>query len=91
MGYNVLVVDDEPLIRQVLSDLLEDEGHRVSTAPDGEAALDTVAKHIPDLLLADVMMPRLGGLGLSRSLRERGYDFPIVLMSAVYGEVDIPG
>jgi len=91
MGYNVLVVDDEPHIRQVLVDLFEDEGHCVYTAADGEAALVSVFEHTPDLLLADVMMPRLGGLGLSRRLRARGFVFPIVLMSAVYAEVDIPG
>ena len=91
MGYNVLVVEDEPFIRQVLAELLEEEGHCVSTATDGEAALDTIANHAPDLVLADVMMPRLGGLGLSHRLRERGYEFPIVLMSAVYAEIDIPG
>lgn len=78
----VLVVDDERYIVDLLTDLLEEEGYRVKRAYDGIAALEAIDRQIPDLILADVMMPRLGGLALVGSLRERGLTIPIILMSA---------
>ncbi|HEV2106770.1 MAG TPA: response regulator [Thermomicrobiales bacterium] len=78
----VLVVDDERYIVDLLTDLLEEEGYRVKRAYDGIAALEAIDRQIPDLVLADVMMPRLDGLALVGSLRERGLTIPIILMSA---------
>lgn len=78
----VLVVDDERYIVDLLTDLLEEEGYRVKRAYDGMAALEVIDRQIPDLVLADVMMPRLDGLALVGSLRERGLTIPIILMSA---------
>ncbi len=79
----VLVVDDERHIVDLLTDLLEDEGYRVASAYDGIYALDAVAAERPDLVLADIMMPRLDGLSLVNRVREDyGQDIPVVLMSA---------
>jgi CheY-like chemotaxis protein len=80
----VLVVDDELYIVNLLTELLEDEGYRVVTARDGIVALDVAAKMSPDLVLADIMMPRLDGLALLSRMREqKQYDrVPVILMSA---------
>ena len=78
----VLVVDDERYIVDLLSDLLEDEGYRVERAYDGVAALEQVSRNPPDLIVADVMMPRLDGLSLADEINSRGLDIPIILMSA---------
>ncbi len=78
----VLVVDDEPAVRALLEGLLAEEGYDVRCAGDGLAALAAVDRLCPDLVVADVMMPRLDGLGLLARLRERGDRTPFVFDSA---------
>ena len=87
----VLVVDDEPAIRQVIATLLEDEGYLVRHAKDGLEALDAINGDRIDLIVSDVVMPRLDGASLVRKLRGRGHLMPVVLMSAIYADVDLPG
>jgi len=87
----VLVVDDEPAIRETVATLLEEEGYRVRRAKDGVEALSTLAGDTIDVILADINMPRLDGAALVRKLRGRGNCTPIVLMSAIYADVDLPG
>jgi CheY-like chemotaxis protein len=87
----VLVVDDEPAIRDIVATLLEDEGYVVRRANDGMEALAAVDDTRIDLVLSDVIMPGLDGASLARKLRRRGDGIPVVLMSAVYAEVDLPG
>src|SRR5687768_5909484 len=87
----VLVVEDEPVIRELMAILLEEEGYVVRQAVDGLAALEVMERHGIDLVLSDVKMPRLDGASLVQRLRERGDAIPVVLMSAVYAEVDLPG
>src|SRR5918994_4607511 len=87
----VLVVEDEPVIRELMSILLEDEGYTVRQAVDGLQALEVLEQHGVDLVLSDVKMPRLDGASLVQRLRARGDAIPVVLMSAVYAEVDLPG
>ena len=62
----ILVVDDEPLIRDVVVDLLHDEGYAVVTADDGLAAVEMVQQEAPGLVLMDVMMPRMDGRPFER-------------------------
>src|SRR5918998_49628 len=88
---SVLVVEDEPVIRELMSILLEDEGYAVHQAVDGLQALEMLEQHGIDLVLSDVKMPRLDGASLVQRLRARGDPIPVVLMSAVYAEVDLPG
>ncbi len=87
----VLVVEDEPVIRELMAMLLEDEGYAVHQAVDGLEALETVEQNGIDLVLSDVKMPRLDGASLARHLCTRGDPIPVVLMSAVNAEVDLPG
>ncbi|GAA2212966.1 response regulator transcription factor [Nonomuraea monospora] len=74
----VLVVDDEPNIRELLSEALELNGFTVRTAADGRQALEAVARERPDIVVLDVMMPGLDGFAVARRLREAG-DSPMVL------------
>ncbi len=80
----ILVVDDEAAIRNLLDDLLGDEGYVVYTASNGRAALAMVQQERPDLILMDVMMPELDGLETLRRLRavEDSAVVPVILMSA---------
>jgi two-component system cell cycle sensor histidine kinase/response regulator CckA len=85
----ILTVEDEPDIREVVADLLQDEGYAVRQASDGLQAIDELEVDDVDLVLSDVRMPRLDGPSLARRLR--GLAVLVVLMSAVAVEVDLPG
>ncbi|HEV2529519.1 MAG TPA: response regulator [Thermomicrobiales bacterium] len=78
----ILVVDDEQFIVSLLTEILEEEGYRVRVAGDGEAALEEISRSRPDLVVADIMMPRLNGLSLAANLRSLPHPIPVVLMSA---------
>jgi CheY-like chemotaxis protein len=91
MERSILVVDDNHEIVEVLEELLDQEGYQVRCAFTGEAALREVAHEPPDLVLADVTMPQMDGVSLAKQLQARGRAIPVVLMSAVYASVDVPG
>ena len=80
----VLVVDDDPDILDAICDILEGEGYRVARARHGMEALEKVAQERPALILLDLMMPVLDGLGFAQALRERPSDehVAIVVISA---------
>ena len=78
----ILVVEDDPGIRDLLAELLPLEGHAVRLAADGLAALAAVAREPPDLVLSDLMMPNLGGIGLRERLVRDGHRLRMVFMSA---------
>jgi two-component system, OmpR family, response regulator MprA len=87
----VLIVEDEPAVREVVVDRLQDEGYAVRQASDGLQAIEELEVDDVDLVLSDVRMPRLDGPSLARRLRGHGRAVPVVLMSAVDVEVDLPG
>lgn len=78
----ILVVDDERFIVSLLTEILEEEGYLVRVASDGEAALRLIESVRPDLVVADIMMPRLDGLTLASMLRSSSHPIPVILMSA---------
>ncbi|MEV1173559.1 response regulator transcription factor [Nonomuraea sp. NPDC049784] len=78
----LLVVDDEPALREALQSSLEFEGYKVVTANDGQAALDALALEPYDAVLLDVMMPRLDGLTACRRLRASGNHIPVLMLTA---------
>ncbi|HEV7536656.1 MAG TPA: response regulator, partial [Acidimicrobiia bacterium] len=82
MNRLVLVVDDEPMLRNLLSRLLRMEGYDVLEAADGQAALDVLRTEKPDLVLLDVMMPTRDGLDVLGDLR-RTSNVPVILVSAL--------
>ena len=81
----ILVVEDDPEVRELLELLLKDEGHQAATAPDGIAALELVARGTirPDLVLADYNLPnRLNGLQLAAKLREKLHrEIPVIILT----------
>jgi two-component system response regulator ResD len=83
----VLVVDDEAIVRDVLTRYLEKEGFSVTTAGDGEAALQLAARSIPDVVILDLMLPKVDGLEVFRRIRDLG-DVPVVMLTAKGEEVD---
>jgi two-component system, OmpR family, response regulator MprA len=85
----VLVVDDEPTIRETVASLLAEEGCRVRLAVDGLEAIEAIEAEAVDLIVSDVRMPRLDGVSLVQSLRRRGNRTPVVLISAVYAAADV--
>ncbi len=86
-GRLVLVVDDEPMVREVVSSYLTRDGLKVSEAADGPAALDYLERQQPDLVILDVMLPGLDGFSLLSSLR-READVPVIMLTARGDEVD---
>jgi CheY-like chemotaxis protein len=78
----ILVVDDDPGIRQTVREILDLEGYPVETAADGAEALRAVERYQPSLVLLDMRMPQLDGWGFARAVRERGLALPILVMTA---------
>ncbi|MYW05717.1 response regulator transcription factor [Streptomyces sp. SID3343] len=79
---HILVVDDEPAVREALETSLRFEGYRVTLAGEGVAALSAIAGDEPDLVLLDVLMPRMDGLTACRRLRARGDTLPVLMLTA---------
>lgn len=78
----ILVVDDDPLIRELLEEVLTDAGFAVVLAEDGEDALRAMNGAPPRLLLLDIQMPKVDGPSLVRELRQRLSDLPVIVMTA---------
>src|SRR5204862_7810617 len=84
----VLVVDDEPLVLDVVTRTLEHDGHRVVTAADGDAARELIETDTPSLVLLDVMLPgETSGLDLCRWIRSSS-ELPVILLTARVEEAD---
>ena len=81
MPPTILVVDDDPGLRHVLVEGLVDAGFAVEQASDGLMALRQIAGQVPDLILSDVRMPHLDGIGLATTLAPHAPAIPIILMS----------
>ena len=78
----ILIVDDEPHIVRGLEDNLRFEGYETTVSLDGEDGLRRATSEAPDLILLDVMMPRMSGWDVCRELRRRGIDVPVIMLTA---------
>jgi adenylate cyclase len=89
-GHRILVVDDDALNRDYLEQELEDRGYRVVAAADGREALELVAAEPPDLILLDVVMPRMDGIEVCRRLKDDPETrlIPIIIMTALTARED---
>jgi DNA-binding response OmpR family regulator len=83
----ILVIDDEPSIREVVSLYLRRAGYEVVVASDGQAALEALADHTPDLVVLDLMLPHVDGYEITRYLRAEG-STPIIMLTARREETD---
>ncbi|MAS34883.1 MAG: DNA-binding response regulator [Anaerolineaceae bacterium] len=94
--YTILVVDDEPTIREVVRRYLERDGYRVQEAADGDTALDRLRTQPPDLMVLDIMLPGIDGFSITRRLRDHDgqgalmteHEVPIIILTARTGEHD---
>ena len=87
MAKRILLVDDEPLILKGLKFTLEQEGYETEVAMDGEEALEKFFAHPTDLILLDVMLPKLDGLAVCQRIRERS-SVPIIMLTAKGEDID---
>ncbi|MGP4016966.1 response regulator [Saccharopolyspora sp. 5N708] len=88
MSAQVLVAEDDPKQAELIRRYLERDNHRVVVVPDGRAAIDEARRREPDLIVLDVMMPKVDGLDVCRILRAES-DVPIVLLTARTTEEDV--
>lgn len=87
--FNILVVEDDAGTRKLLCALLKSDGYNVLTAQDGAEALEVLDKNHVDLLVIDVMMPRMDGYTLTEQLRGGGSTLPMLMLSAKDGAADV--
>jgi CheY-like chemotaxis protein len=82
----ILIVEDERVIAEILSAVLEDEGYRVVIANNGKQGLERMAERSPDLVLCDIMMPGMDGRDVARTMSadSKYRTIPLILMSAAY-------
>lgn len=83
----LLVIDDEPMVREVVTRYLEHDGHRVTVVADGTAALDQLSRHSFDLIVLDLMLPGIDGLSILREVRRTG-SVPVIVLTARGDEGD---
>src|SRR5205814_4037075 len=90
MATTILVVDDELANRELMIELLQPEGYKIVTAVDGQAALEEFRRNQPDLVLLDIMMPRVDGVEVCRRLKENPEArlTPIVLVTSLSDKAD---
>ena len=79
----ILVVDDDPVINKLISDILQEEGWEIYSARDGEEAIRMVHENSPDLIILDLMMPKINGLEVCRHVTDL-FQIPIIMISGQY-------
>jgi DNA-binding response OmpR family regulator len=89
MNASVLIIEDDPTLLRGLKDNFEFEGARVQTAMDGQTGLDRALELRPDLIVLDLMLPRVNGYEICRYLREEKMDVPILMLTAKGQESDV--
>ena len=89
IGRRILIVEDEPVLVRALTDALEARGCDVISALDGERGLELALEKKPQLILLDIMLPRVNGFEICRAVREQGHDMPILMLTAKGQEEDV--
>ncbi|GAW93789.1 response regulator [Calderihabitans maritimus] len=84
----ILVVDDQPGVRQLINEALKSDGYLVHTAANGKQALREIKENTPAVVLLDLKMPGMNGLELLQEIKKSGYQGAIITMTA-YGELDL--
>jgi len=85
----ILIIEDEPALLRGLKDTFTTKGCEVLTAIDGQSGLNLALEHSPDLILLDIMLPRVNGYEICRALRHQGLEMPILMLTAKGQEEDI--
>ena len=86
----ILIVDDDAETTRLISTILLDEGHKIVSAPDGEKALEMLAVEAPDLMVLDIMMPKMDGYGVLKGMRAAGMreSTKVLILTARTSEAD---
>ena len=87
-AHRILIIEDEPDLLRGLEMNLTAEGFEVSTASRGDTGVEKALRERPDLILLDIMLPGMNGLDVCRELRRKGFDAPIIMLTAKAEEVD---
>ena len=87
-AFHILIVEDDKEIREGVEIYLKNQGYQVSQAADGVEGLARIEEEEIHLAIVDVMMPRMDGITMMMKVREKGYDFPVIMLSAKSEEVD---
>ena len=85
----ILIVEDDPSMLTGLKDNFEFKGYKVLTAADGEKGLNAALNAKPDLILLDVMLPKINGYEICRLIRAEGLDMPVIMLTAKGEESDV--
>jgi len=85
----ILIVEDDPTMLRGLKDNFEFKGYRVLAAPDGEDGLNAALNEKPDLIILDIMLPKINGYEVCRLIRQENLDMPIIMLTAKGEESDI--
>lgn len=87
----ILIVDDEPILRQLFQKVIEHDGHTVVTAANGREALQVMREQVPDLIMLDMQMPAMDGTTFLRLIRRHQdwANIPVVIMSAMANKCDV--
>lgn len=85
----ILIVDDDMTLRELYEERMKQEGYVILSASDGEEAIEKATKEHPDLILLDVMMPKINGIDVMKMLREKDEtsDIPIIILTALVQEI----
>lgn len=86
--YKILIVEDEPNMRMGIKDNLEFEGYQVDVVDNGEDGLDRIRTNLYNLILLDVMIPKMSGFDVCKTVRQEGNKVPIILLTAKGEEID---
>lgn len=89
-GAKIIIVDDDMMLREMYEARLKEEGFVILSATDGEEAMEKIVKEKPDVILLDIMMPKINGIDVMKKLRENEAtaNIPIILLTALIREID---
>lgn len=88
MAKTILLVEDDSFLRETMRLHLEEQGVKVQEAANGEEAIDIIERGKPHLLLLDLLMPKRDGYSVLSHIRERAYDFPVIILSNLSDYLD---
>jgi two-component system response regulator (stage 0 sporulation protein F) len=88
MKKEILIIDDQPGIRMLLTDVLENEGYKVTTAADGKEAVNKLYQHTYNLMIVDYKLPLISGVEILQRLRRDKMEIPTIVISGLAGEIE---
>jgi len=91
MGMRIVIIDDDRVIQESLQEMLSEAGYSVAVASDGVSGFDLISREKPDLVVADILLPRMHGVALCEKIRASGELrlMPVILMTGVYKDVNL--